>query len=287
VAGRAWRRVREFFGPKVADLADLFFVGVIVLSVVVAAANGSFVVTGKALAASLMGFSLCYLITSRNLRGREGVGAERMFIALATMVSGVWLYEIAYHYAWGASARALWRDLTWLSVNTPRSGSPYPLAWSLLMVSLAFVGARHMRVNRWFLLTAVLSLVTFALWLATGFPNYFNPQWWPSKNPSIGLIPLSYRHPTIGSSEAALVAFWGGVFNSATKILVSILPATLFLGARGRVTETTGGSWRLSLASFQERVRSIARRWRAGNPEGAADPGAQAPAPGQGGGGPP
>ncbi len=222
-------RVFGFVRPKLADAADLFMVGVIVFALAVSIINRSWIFTGHALTASIVGFALCYLITSRALRPQRDLRMTRIFLSLAVMASGVWLYEIAYHYGWGVTWAGFWAEASTLSINTPMSGSVYPLPWSILMVALVFTGIRYMRLNRWFFLTLALSLITFGLWIAVGYPGYFNPQVWPHGDPMLDLIPPGFAHSTRGTPAGDVIAFYGGLFNSLTKILVSILPATLYV----------------------------------------------------------
>lgn len=248
------RRVWGFLEPKAPDLADLFMVAVIALTVGLSLWKRDWIFTGHALTASMAGFALCYLICSRGLRRHKGVGLQRVFISLAVMVSGVWLYEIAYHYAFPGSLAFLAKDAGTFSINTPTGGRGYPLIWSLVMVALAFVGARFMRVNRWFWLTLALSVATFWIWIRIGYPNYFHPEWWPTGTPTIDLFPRSYQ-TTRTPDSLAIIAFWGGLMNSITKVLVSVLPATLFIARLPGSTPAKGGPLR-ALRSAAARVLS-------------------------------
>lgn len=198
----------------------------ILLLIALSTITESFTIEGETLYASIIAYALALLIAAFSL-SRQGVGIERLFFALASMTSGVWLYEIAYHYSYyyGASGlgHLLFGDLRYLTINT--DGSQFPLIWSLLMVALPFSAFRHMRLNKLFLLAAGSSLVLFWIWIQVGYPQFFAPQWWPTFAPSIGLIPKAYSH-----TSNQLIVLYGYIFNSLTKVL-AVVPSLLFYRA--------------------------------------------------------
>ncbi len=215
--GLAW------LAPKFPDLADLLIVGVIALTLALSLVKGSLLVSGQVLSASILGFALAYLFASRSLRGRRELGVERLFISLCALVSSVWLFEIIWRL-WGFDT---WNLFPQQLLNLTFS-EPFPMAWAFFMVSLVFVGRRYMGLNRWFFVTLALAVATFALWKAVGFPQFPHPEWWPSRNPSINLIPISYSHSAV-PAERATIVFWGALLNSVTKVFWCALPGTLFL----------------------------------------------------------
>lgn len=223
-------RVRVFVRTRLADLADVSMLGVLVAVVAVAAANHTFVLTGRVLATSIAAYALCYLIASRSLRRCEGVGWERIFIAACAMVSGIWLFEVVYHFGWLASWEQLSRSFTDFNIRPPALPEPFPLMWSFIMVSVVFVGARHMRVNKWFYLVLAVSAATFVLWLAVGYPSFRDPWRFPQHTDVIKLIPAEFNYPRTPAAPGwGVIAFWGAVFTGVTKFLICMLPATLFV----------------------------------------------------------
>ncbi len=229
----------QFVRTKLADLADLFMVAVIVLAVAAAAANQTFVLTGRVLAASIVAYALCYLFASRRLRNCEGVGFERIFIAACAMVSGIWLFEVVYHYGWLVSWDQFSQSLTDFNIRPPALREPFPLMWASIMIVVVFVGARHMKANRWFYAVLAGSVAIFILWLAVGYPSFQNPWRSPQGTEVIQLIPPEWGHPrTPDTSGWGLIAFWGALFTGAAKLFICVLPATLFAHniRRGRAT---------------------------------------------------
>jgi hypothetical protein len=165
---------------------------------------GTFFIDYPVMSATVVGSSLGVYITIRSLRIR-GVGPERIFVGLASAASGLWLYEACYHYAWIFAGRtealyAIPRNLLTLNINTGES-SFFPLPWAIIMILLPAVAYRHIRMGRMSMTVLGLSVLTFFLWISAGYPQFFDGE------------------------------FMGTVYNSVTKFLVYILPASLFVGS--------------------------------------------------------
>lgn len=164
---------------------------------------GTFFIDYKVMSATVVGNSLGVYITIRSLRIRS-VGPERIFVGFASAASGLWLYEACYHYAWIFAGRtealyAIPRNLLTLNINTGE-GSYFPLPWAIIMILLPAVAYRYMRMGGMFITVLGLSGLTFYLWISAGYPQFFDGK------------------------------FMGTVYNSVTKFLVYILPASLFDG---------------------------------------------------------
>ncbi len=250
-----------YLEPKLADLADLAMVGVIVVSLTLAVVMQSFVLTGHLLAGSLVGFALCYLITSRSLRGREELGVNRLFISLCAMVSSIWFFELVYHYYGWDQWYSVGEDIFALSLNT--TSKSFPLLWGLIVASLVLAGVRYMGATRWFLLTLALSIATMEIWKAIGFPSYFHPEWWPSGTSMLPLIPADYAAATTEEARAT-ISFWGGFFNTLAKIVWCSLPATLFL-----TRENLGGTLGSRLSRPWPALRRLLMPWQDWRGQGA------------------
>ena len=137
------------------------------------------------------------------------------------MASGIWLYEIAYHYSWGLGG--LQSDFSTLSVAIG-GNVPFPIYFAIFLTVLPLVGRRYMTLNRVFFLAASLSAILFVIWLSIGFP-----QFWcvcASKPLSNVLLPGDYVKPDGWLKEASVEPL-GYVMNSLTKLL-SVVPALLF-----------------------------------------------------------
>jgi hypothetical protein len=160
--------------------------------------------------ASIICYAACFLLTLYFLRG--SVLLDRIMISVATMISGIWLYELIYHYMWGLSG--LPTDLSRLSIALG-GPVPFPIYFCLALVSLPLLGWRYIRINALFISVSVASLVLFAAWFVSGFPQFwcacsYKPIW-GAWLPNQSVEPLGY------------------IFNSLTKI-VCIVPALLFRG---------------------------------------------------------
>ena len=153
-----------------------------------------------ALVASVVGPAFAVVIASRGLRA-QGVGLERVFVGLASATSGLWLYEILYHYGWGGTFSAIESNLFTISV-VAGTGMYFPLTWALAIVVLPAVAYRRMRVNLVFITLSLATIVGFWAWINAGYPQF------------------TWTGP--GQVQGA----W---YNTATKMFVCLLPASLFL----------------------------------------------------------
>ncbi len=138
----------------------------------------------------------------KTLRPRNDIGL--------TMTSGIWLYEIAYHYSWGLDG--LLSDLSRLSISLG-GDVPFPIYFASFLVALPLVVRQYVGLNRPLLVIAASSAILFVVWLAIGFPQFwcvcsYEPVWgaW---------LPREIVEPL------------GYVMNSLTKLL-AVVPAFLF-----------------------------------------------------------
>ena len=161
------------------------------------------------LPASLIAYSTCFGLTMLFLRKRAKL-FDRAMISALTMTSGVWLYEIAYHYSWGLDG--LLSDFSRPSIVLAEN-NPFPIYFATFLVALPLVVRQYVTLNRLFLMIAAISTTLFAVWLAIGFPQFwcicsYEPVWgvwWPRAS----VEPLGY------------------VMNSLTKLL-AVVPAFLY-----------------------------------------------------------
>jgi hypothetical protein len=139
------------------------------------------------------------------------------------MVSGIWLYEIIYHFSFPGTLNIKNIVNGLLTFNFNTTNSVYPLVWSIIIVVLPFMGIKYMKLNWIFIGVFAFSVMSFLFWVLIGYPNLFNPEWWPASQPHINLLPLELKH-----TASPVIVFWGDFFNSLTKILV-VVPSLLFL----------------------------------------------------------
>ncbi len=214
--------VGPFVQNRLPDLVDLLMVLVVIGSVAAAVLNRSFMVTNGVLAGSTASAAFCFLLASRSLRRCEGVGYERMFVAACAMAGGIMLYELLYHFGWPDSWRVFGQSLTTFGLDLPRRGAPFSVLWAVMAFSTVFVGARYMRANRWFCFVGAMGAGLFLLWVAVGYPNYFEPRRWPESTLVIPLIPPVYAHPTNpGHPGWGVVSAWGAMFATAAPASIS------------------------------------------------------------------
>jgi hypothetical protein len=196
---KALRHPREMF--SLAVLLEGAALTIVAVGVLYALVSRSLFITSGVLVASLVAPALAIVVASRGLRS-QGFGSERIFIGLCAAVSGIWLFEILYHYSYAGSFAALPANLKTLNIDTGL-GNFFPLPWSLIMVALPAVAYRRMSINPVFLLLLAAAVVSFWFWITAGYPQF------------------DY---TTGS-----LALDATVYNTVTKLVVCLLPASLFL----------------------------------------------------------
>jgi hypothetical protein len=208
---------------NVPDLIDWAFAIGIVLVIAKSVVTGSWFFSGDVSAATLTSSMLAFLLVSRALRSRAG-SFERVFTSLIVVVSGIWLYEITYHYAYGSTLQYFFVNLTTFGQfsNLSTLGSEpfqfFPLPWGLVMVSLPLVGFRFMSLNKWFVICIASSAVLFAVWISMGYP-----QW---------VYPGLFFGPRIIKVSPDSTVFYGRILTSVTKLAVKLIPASLFIAKK-------------------------------------------------------
>jgi hypothetical protein len=196
------------------DVIDVAFAIGALLAAFKSVATRSFLFTGNVLSATIIASILSFLLVSQSLK-KKGVSTERIFIALTATVSGIWLYEAVYHYAYPNTPFAILNNLSTIDIQSG-VGTYFPLPWAIIMVSLVFVGVRHMRLNKWFYLCVISTVIAFAMWRSIGYPQWM----YPGKCFSTPIVHVVTRESSV---------LYGFLFNSITKFTVIPIPASLFL----------------------------------------------------------
>jgi hypothetical protein len=176
-----------------------------------------------------------FFISYLSLRKQKVSKEETALLSLFCVGSGIWLYEIAYHYSYGPETHSIFfQELSRLNpfeiffnasscynlfpVPAMACNSVFPLLWSLVIVLLPFIAYKRMRFNKYFFIAFIGGLGIFVIWILMGYPQYFAPGWCSNWTACSSFV--SYP-----SQSRILVGF---LANSFTKLLI-LAPALLFL----------------------------------------------------------
>jgi hypothetical protein len=171
---------------------------------------------GQLLPASILAYSSCFVLTVYFLRNRMRSTFEALLTSAATTFSGVWLYELFYHYAWGTSIGGIYYDFSHFSIVL-YPGWAFPIWFTIAIILFPLLKREYVTLNMPLLVVATASIGFFAIWIDLGFPQFFYPQ---------------YYFGSLLSS--ALVREIGYTMNSISKLL-AIVPAFLFCD-RGQIS---------------------------------------------------
>jgi len=168
---------------------------------------------------SLFSMIAAYLISYFSLRKKK-MGNEALFLSLGSLASGIWLYELVYHYAYGSTLSQFLLDAQRIDISGT-TGGVFPLAWAIIMILLPFAGYKWMSVNWFFIGATVAGFSFFVLWILVGFPQFDHVDWSSAWTNYKQVIPIPEQ-------SRLVVAF---VLNSLSKILVCA-PALLFFPSK-------------------------------------------------------
>ncbi|SRR5579863_9870615 len=169
---------------------------------------------------SLICYLLCFALTSFFLN-RQGLKfRERIFYCFATMLAGIALFEIVYHYAFGIPSLANFLHYQLFFFGNQSANGYFSLNWYLVILVVPFIGLKYMKFKwNWLLYGVVIfSALVMFLWIASGYPQYFQPQYFPA-----------YRILIKGIQRGnyAQIEIYGALFNGFAKI-IAVIPALLF-----------------------------------------------------------
>jgi hypothetical protein len=164
----------------------------------------SFFLSGQILTASAVAPLFAFALTYNCLKA-QGVGKERIITSFASVISGLILFEVVYHYGWPGALVNLPHDLIYFNIFPAdlSNGLPFPLPFYTMIILMPFAFYKFMRLNILFSLLLFGSMATFAIWEGLGYP-----QW-----------ALSQGDPLTAE-----------ILNSVAKLFVLTLPASLFYG---------------------------------------------------------
>ena len=158
---------------------------------------------------------------------KKKMGLEKYVLAAACVISGARFYELIFHYLFSGSLNQLFTQDIWsVSLNVPTCANlavcplnlgPFPIIGVLLVVAMPFMYYKKMSFNSLFACTLIVVALIWGFWLAIGYPQYWNPQWFPQSTPAIVIV----------QNNVPNIMFWGLVMAMAAK-LTCLLPALLF-----------------------------------------------------------
>jgi hypothetical protein len=191
----------------------------IIGALIYAAVERQFTVAGGALSyASLVFYVLCFALTSFFLN-RQGLKfLERIFYCFAAMASGIVLFELVYHYAYGVTSFQDWLHYELFFLGNQSANGYFSLDWYLIILVVPFIGWKYMKVNKTLIAVVIFSAVVIFFWVATGYPQFLYPQWFPSYGRLVDIIQKGNTNQ---------IVFYGELFNGLAKI-IAIIPALLF-----------------------------------------------------------
>jgi hypothetical protein len=202
-------------------LFELIAVAFILAIASYALVSNSYNVAGSGLLyPSLMCYLACFTLTSFFLKRQGARFLDRLLISVLSMVSGIILFEIVYHYGFGVPSFDYFfaHDLAFLG-NQSANGY-FSLDWYLLIFSSLFVARKYMAMNLpFFALVLIGGIVMFA-WIGSGYPQLFNPPW------VADYLPIYHTFHVVYSSPSMIVQY-ARYYNGVAKI-ISIIPALLF-----------------------------------------------------------
>ena len=176
-----------------------------------------------------------FFIPYLSLRKQQVRKEETLLLSLFCVGSGIWLYEIVYHYSYGPESNLIFiQELDRLNpfeiffnssscynvLPAPATAcnSVFPILWSLVIVLLPFTAYKRMRLNRYFFIAFIGGLGIFVIWILMGYPQYFAPGWCSKWTACTSLVSYSPQSKTLV----------GYLANSFSKLLI-LAPALLFL----------------------------------------------------------
>ena len=167
--------------------------------------------------ASAVSYLLCFGLTSFFLNRQSAKLLDRIFLSTLSMLAGIVLFEIVYHYGFGISQAQLVSDFSYLG-NAATNG--FPLDWYLLIFASLFIGRKYMSFNKSLLALSIFGGIAMFFWIASGYPQTFNPPWTANYLPIYSTFHISYPGP-------GKIIRYAEFYNWITKA-IAVIPAFFF-----------------------------------------------------------
>lgn len=156
-------------------------------------------------------FSTTFVGTAILVRRRGLSHMESFLVALTTMVSMIWMYEIIYHFGFYAD----WEFGTQAQAAVLATYNQ-PVLTDVLLASVGLVSLKYMHVGLPFFISFAGLLLVFGTWVAIGYPQVLTPgQVYP-----FGAILIHVSNPDA----------WAYPLNTLTKFLLGLTYISLYLG---------------------------------------------------------
>jgi hypothetical protein len=168
---------------------------------------------------SLVSYALCFDLTSFFLNRRGLKFLDRIFYCFAAMASGIVLFELVYHYAYGVLSFQNFLHYQLFFFGNQSANGYFSLDWYLIILVVPFIGWKYMKINKLLLGVILFSGIVMFFWMATGYPQFNYPaETFPAYRPLIDVIQRG---------NASQIRSYGELFNGLAKI-IAIIPALLF-----------------------------------------------------------
>lgn len=167
---------------------------------------------------SAISYLLCFALTSFFLNRQGAKFLDRFFLSTLSMLSGIVLFEIVYHYGFGISQAQLVSDFTYF--GNAFSDGFFPLIWYLLIFVSLFIGRKYMHFNKSLAFLCVIGGVIMFLWIGSNYPQAFSPPWVATYLPIYYTFHVSYSSPS-------MILQYAKFYNSVAK-LIAVIPAFFF-----------------------------------------------------------
>jgi hypothetical protein len=198
-------------------IASLFILAVSIYALITSSYN---VAGSSLLYPSLICYLACFTLTSFFLHRQGAPFLDRLLVSVLSMLSGIILFEIVYHYGFGIPNLNgfLTHELTFLG-NQSANGY-FSLDWYLLIFSSLFVARRYMAFNIPLVALSFFGAIVMFAWIGSGYPQLFDPPWVANYAPIYQTFHVVY-------SSQNMIAQYARYFNGVAKI-ISIIPALFF-----------------------------------------------------------
>src|SRR5579871_4738506 len=132
--------------PKANSKRNVAFIGLafITITIFILALEEK---DSQLLPASTLAYASCFILTIYFLRNTMTSIFDLVLTSLATMFSGVWLYEVFYHYYWITSLAGLPNDFSHFSIVL-YPGWAFPVYFVGAIILFPFLKRQYMTLNK-------------------------------------------------------------------------------------------------------------------------------------------
>ena len=139
-----------------------------------------------------------------------------MVYSILSMVAGIVLLEIVYHYGFGIPGLHAFLKYELLFFGNQSANGYFELDWYLLILSTLFIGRKYMAFNKPLIVIVVAGAAIMLAWIGSGYPQVFSPPYVAAYDP----LNIKYSSP-------AMIITYGQFFSGIAKI-IAVIPAFFF-----------------------------------------------------------